>query len=113
MPGLINLLPCCCLGCCCCCCCCCCCLRFDGLSGAMPDGMPRLEVPAEVLDSIRRNKVCAGGHCTNKTIALPWPWQLEEMPAAAGLKAARLTAARLTAVHGCSRLYWGCQVGQQ
>ncbi|WIA35017.1 hypothetical protein OEZ86_003511 [Tetradesmus obliquus] len=35
--------------------------RFDGLSGAMPDGMPRLEVPAEVLDSIRKNKVCLKG----------------------------------------------------
>jgi hypothetical protein len=32
-------------------------LRFDGLSGALPDGMPRMEVPAEVLDSIRKNKV--------------------------------------------------------
>eukprot|EP00882_Tetradesmus_deserticola_P002258 GHRQ01002411.1.p1 GENE.GHRQ01002411.1~~GHRQ01002411.1.p1 ORF type:complete len:384 (+),score=177.88 GHRQ01002411.1:174-1325(+) len=35
--------------------------RFDGLSGAMPDGMPRMEVPAEVEDSIRKNKVCLKG----------------------------------------------------
>lgn len=35
--------------------------RFDGLSGAMPDGMPRLEVSTEVLDSIRKNKVCLKG----------------------------------------------------
>lgn len=42
----------------------CCCFvvctvdRFDGLSGALPNGMPRMDVPAEVLDSIRTNKVC-------------------------------------------------------
>jgi hypothetical protein len=29
---------------------------FDGLSGALPNGMPRMEVPHEVLDSIRENK---------------------------------------------------------
>jgi hypothetical protein len=31
--------------------------RFDGLSGGMPDGTPRTEVPPEVLDSIRKNGV--------------------------------------------------------
>jgi hypothetical protein len=31
--------------------------RFDGLSGSLPNGMPRLEVPQEVLDSIRTNGV--------------------------------------------------------
>ncbi|KAF8056351.1 IDH1 [Scenedesmus sp. PABB004] len=35
--------------------------RFDGLSGALPDGMPRMDVPPEVLDSIRANKVCLKG----------------------------------------------------
>eukprot|EP00879_Flechtneria_rotunda_P021780 GHRR01022966.1.p1 GENE.GHRR01022966.1~~GHRR01022966.1.p1 ORF type:complete len:173 (+),score=38.26 GHRR01022966.1:266-784(+) len=35
--------------------------RFDGLSGALPDGMPRLEVPSEILQSIRQNKVCLKG----------------------------------------------------
>lgn len=40
---------------------CCCWFRFDGLSGAMPDGTPRMEVPAEIEDSIRKNKVRAAG----------------------------------------------------
>jgi hypothetical protein len=55
--------------------------RFDGLSGAHPDGSPRMEVPKEVLDSIRKNGVrgggagrvmrgareaCGGGHATGK-----------------------------------------------
>eukprot|EP00775_Hariotina_reticulata_P006917 gene6917-7135_t len=35
--------------------------RFDGLSGALPDGMPRMDVPKDMLDSIRRNKVCLKG----------------------------------------------------
>ncbi|GBF92681.1 hypothetical protein Rsub_05050 [Raphidocelis subcapitata] len=35
--------------------------RFDGLSGSMPDGTPRTEVPKEVLDSIRKNGVCLKG----------------------------------------------------
>eukprot|EP00878_Enallax_costatus_P008185 GHUV01008558.1.p1 GENE.GHUV01008558.1~~GHUV01008558.1.p1 ORF type:complete len:350 (+),score=79.36 GHUV01008558.1:142-1191(+) len=35
--------------------------RFDGLSGALPNGQPRMEVPEEVLDSIRTNKVCLKG----------------------------------------------------
>ncbi|KAI8474612.1 MAG: isocitrate dehydrogenase, NAD-dependent [Monoraphidium minutum] len=35
--------------------------RFDGMSGALPDGSPRIEVPKEVLDSIRKNGVCLKG----------------------------------------------------
>ncbi|KIY96837.1 isocitrate dehydrogenase (NAD+) [Monoraphidium neglectum] len=35
--------------------------RFDGLSGSLPDGTPRLEVPKDVLDSIRKNGVCLKG----------------------------------------------------
>jgi hypothetical protein len=35
--------------------------RFDSLSGATADGKPPTTVPAEVLDSIRRNKVCLKG----------------------------------------------------
>lgn len=36
-------------------------VRFDGLSGSMPDGSPRTTVPAEVVESIRRNQVCLKG----------------------------------------------------
>lgn len=35
--------------------------RFDGLSGSTADGMPRVEVPPEVLESIRINGVCLKG----------------------------------------------------
>jgi hypothetical protein len=33
--------------------------RFDGLSGSTADGMPRTEVPQEILDSIKANGVSA------------------------------------------------------
>jgi hypothetical protein len=37
------------------------CPRFDGLSGSTPDGMPRVDVAPEVLDSIRKNGVSGWG----------------------------------------------------
>lgn len=40
---------------------CCAVSRFDDLSGSMPDGSPRLEVPQDVLQSIKRNGVCLKG----------------------------------------------------
>ncbi|KAL6760500.1 hypothetical protein V8C86DRAFT_3089956 [Haematococcus lacustris] len=36
-------------------------LRFDDLSGSLPDGSPRQSVPQEVLESIRRNGVALKG----------------------------------------------------
>jgi hypothetical protein len=33
------------------------CCRFDGLSGSTSDGKPRVEVPPEVLQSIKKNGV--------------------------------------------------------
>jgi hypothetical protein len=42
---------------------CVCVCRFDGLSGSLPNGMPRMEVPPEVLDSIRNNGVRTWGLC--------------------------------------------------
>ncbi len=35
--------------------------RFDDLSGALPNGLPRTVVPPEVAASILRNKVCLKG----------------------------------------------------
>lgn len=35
--------------------------RFPGVSGSTPRGEPVMEVPPDVLESIRRNKVCFKG----------------------------------------------------
>ena len=35
--------------------------RFDGLHGSNADGSPRSDVPREVLESIRRNRMCLKG----------------------------------------------------
>ena len=35
--------------------------RFDGLRGSNADGTPRSDVPPEVIESIRRNKMCLKG----------------------------------------------------
>lgn len=58
--------------------------RFDGLSGALPNGMPRMDVPAEVLQSIRNNKVIILLQHSHPAACLhmhAWVLQANQLPA--------------------------------